>query len=62
MYDTDLLGAGMSAIRFSRATSRARLSFALHMVEALENDARIHETPAIVDCRAPSALAHAGDR
>lgn len=52
----------MSAIRFSRATSRARLSFALHMVEALENDARIHETPAIVDCRAPSALAHAGGR
>jgi len=29
------------------------------MVEALENDALIHEAPAIVGCRTPSALAHA---
>jgi hypothetical protein len=29
------------------------------MVEALENDALVHEAPAIVGCRAPSALAHA---
>jgi hypothetical protein len=29
------------------------------MVAALENDALIHEAPAIVGCRTPSALAHA---
>jgi hypothetical protein len=28
------------------------------MVEALRNDALIHEAPAIVGCQAPSALAH----
>jgi hypothetical protein len=28
------------------------------MVAALENDALIHEAPAIVGCRTPSALAH----
>jgi NAD(P)H-binding len=36
-----------------------RLDFALFMVEALENDELIHEAPAIVGCRTPSALAHA---
>jgi NAD(P)-dependent dehydrogenase (short-subunit alcohol dehydrogenase family) len=36
-----------------------RIDFALFMVEALENDVLIHETPAIVGCRTPSALAHA---
>ncbi len=36
-----------------------RVDFALFMVEALENDALIHEAPAIVGCRTPSALAHA---
>jgi len=36
-----------------------RVDFALFMVEALENDELIHEAPAIVGCRAPSALAHA---
>ena len=36
-----------------------RIDFALFMVEALENDALIHEAPAIVGCRTPSALAHA---
>lgn len=36
-----------------------RVDFALFMVEALENDALIHEAPAIVGCRAPSALASA---
>jgi hypothetical protein len=35
-----------------------RVDFALFMVEALENDALIHEAPAIVGCRTPSALAH----
>lgn len=36
-----------------------RIDFALFMVEALTNDALIHEAPAIVGCRTPSALAHA---
>lgn len=36
-----------------------RVDFALFMVEALTNDALIHEAPAIVGCRTPSALAHA---
>ena len=35
-----------------------RVDYALFMVEALENDALIHEAPAIVGCRTPSALAH----
>jgi hypothetical protein len=35
-----------------------RVDFALFMVEALENDELIHETPAIVGCQTPSALAH----
>jgi len=34
-----------------------RIDFALFMVEALTNDELIHEAPAIVGCRAPSALA-----
>jgi hypothetical protein len=36
-----------------------RVDFALFMVAALENDLLIHEAPAIVGCRTPSALAHA---
>jgi hypothetical protein len=36
-----------------------RVDFALFMVEALENDALVHEAPAIVGCQSPSALAHA---
>lgn len=36
-----------------------RIDFALFMVAALENDELIHEAPAIVSCRSPSALAHA---
>jgi hypothetical protein len=36
-----------------------RVDFALFMVEALTNDALVHEAPAIVGCRVPSALAHA---
>lgn len=36
-----------------------RIDFALFMVAALEDDALIHEAPAIVGCRTPSALAHA---
>ncbi len=35
-----------------------RVDYALFMVAALENDALIHEVPAIVGCRAPSALSH----
>jgi len=37
-----------------------RIDFALFMVEALANDALVHEAPAIVGCQSPSALAHAG--
>ncbi len=36
-----------------------RVDFALFMVDALENDELVHEAPAIVGCRTPSALAHA---
>jgi NAD(P)-dependent dehydrogenase (short-subunit alcohol dehydrogenase family) len=36
-----------------------RVDFALFMVEALENDDLVHEAPAIVSSRSPSALAHA---
>jgi uncharacterized protein YbjT (DUF2867 family) len=36
-----------------------RVDFALFMVAALDNDELIHEAPAIVGCRTPSALAHA---
>jgi NAD(P)-dependent dehydrogenase (short-subunit alcohol dehydrogenase family) len=36
-----------------------RIDFALFMVEALSNDGLVHEAPAIVGCRTPSALAHA---
>jgi hypothetical protein len=39
-----------------------RVDFALFMVEALGNDALVHEAPAIVGCKTPSALAHAADR
>jgi hypothetical protein len=35
-----------------------RVDFALFMVAALENDALVHELPAIVGCQSPSALAH----
>jgi hypothetical protein len=34
-----------------------RVDYALFMVEALENNELIHEAPAIVGCRTPSALA-----
>lgn len=34
-----------------------RIDFALFMVEALANDDLIHEAPAIVGCKTPSALA-----
>jgi hypothetical protein len=37
-----------------------RVDFALFMVAAIENDELIQEAPAIVGCRTPSALAHAG--
>lgn len=35
-----------------------RIDYALFMVEALTTDELIHEAPAIVGCRTPSALAH----
>ena len=35
-----------------------RIDFALFMIEALINDELIHEAPAIVGCRSPSALAY----
>ena len=37
-----------------------RIDFALFMVEALTNDDLVREAPAIVGCRTPSALRHAG--
>lgn len=39
-----------------------RVDYALFMVEALNNDTLIHETPAIVGCCTTSALAHVKDR
>lgn len=36
-----------------------RVDYALFMVAAVENDALVHEAPAIVGCRTLSALAHA---
>ncbi len=36
-----------------------RVDFALFMVEAIESDDLVHEAPAIVSRRSPSALAHA---
>jgi uncharacterized protein YbjT (DUF2867 family) len=36
-----------------------RVDYALFMVEALQNEELIHEAPAIVGCRTPSAQAHA---
>ncbi len=38
-----------------------RIDFALFMVEAFENNELIHEAPAIVGCKTPSALEHAGN-
>jgi hypothetical protein len=44
-----------------RSNRTRRVDFALFMVEALENDALIHEAPAIVGCLTPSALAHGAE-
>jgi hypothetical protein len=38
-----------------------RVDFALFMVAALENEALVHEAPAIVGCKTPSALTHAAE-
>jgi hypothetical protein len=38
-----------------------RVDFALFMVAAIENDELIHEAPAIVGCKSPSALAVQSD-
>ena len=35
------------------------MDYALFMVDALDADELMHEAPAIVGCRTPSALAHA---
>lgn len=42
-----------------RSNRTRRVDFALFMVEALENDALVHEAPAIVGRQTPSALAYA---
>ena len=39
-----------------------RVDFARFMVAALENDELVHEAPAIVGCKRPSALAHAAGK
>jgi len=39
-----------------------RVDFALFMVDAMENDGLVHEAPAIVGCKTPSALAHTAGR
>src|SRR3954463_10964609 len=41
-----------------KSNSTRRVDFALFMVEALQDDALVHEAPAIVGCRTPSALAY----
>ena len=38
-----------------------RIDFALFMVEALTNNELVHEAPAIVGCKTPSAIAHAAN-
>ena len=38
-----------------------RIDFALFMVEAVTNDDLVHEAPAIVGCRTPSAIAYAAE-
>ena len=38
-----------------------RIDFALFMVAALDDETLVHEAPAIVGCRTPSALAHRAD-
>jgi hypothetical protein len=43
----------------SLAFDEYRSDFALFMVDALTNDTLIHEAPAIIGCKSPSALAHA---
>jgi hypothetical protein len=42
-----------------RSNLTRRVDYGLFMVAAIENDALIHEAPAIVGCRTPSALAYA---
>ncbi|MFF8955612.1 NAD(P)-dependent oxidoreductase [Streptomyces sp. NPDC014894] len=51
------VGAPLLASNLTR-----RVDYALFMVEALTDDALLHEAPAIVGRLTPSALAHAGDR
>jgi hypothetical protein len=50
--------AGDSILESNRTR---RVDFALFMVAAIENDKLIHEAPAIVGCKTPSALAHAAN-
>jgi hypothetical protein len=42
-----------------KSNKTPRIDFALFMVDALTNDELIHEAPAIVGCKTPSAIAHA---
>ncbi len=44
-----------------RSNRTRRVDFALFMVEALTNNELVHEAPAIVGCRTPSALAYAAE-
>jgi NAD(P)-dependent dehydrogenase (short-subunit alcohol dehydrogenase family) len=48
--------------RILRSNITRRVDFALFMVAALENDELVHEAPAIVGCKTPSALAHAAGK
>lgn len=41
-----------------RSNRTRRIDFALFMVEALANDELVHEAPAIVTCKARSAVEH----
>lgn len=45
-----------------RSDLTRRVDFALFMVEAIENNELIHEAPAIVGCKTPSALEHASNK
>ena len=49
-------GVGTWVIPSSQSNMTRRVDYALFMVEALTNDELIHEAPAIVGCRTPSAL------
>ena len=53
------VGSGHVGDPILASNKTRRTDFALFMVAALENDALVHEAPAIVGSRTPSALVHA---